>query len=211
MDASESQVPCTVYVLDDDTAVLKMVQSLIETIQVPVRAFSRASEFLAAYAPGPCECLICDMRMPELSGLEVQSALLARQADLPIIFITGFAEVGVAVEAMKRGAFDYIEKPFSAHVLLEKVQRALARSRELAAARRQRTAISARFALLTQKEQNIARLVVAGKSSRDIALELGVTTRTVDNHRARIMEKLHVHSAVEMVSLLLQHGRAHPR
>jgi FixJ family two-component response regulator len=192
-----------VYIIDDDAIILWMFQELLQGIGAEFRTFESAQAFLDAYRPGSYECLICDVRMPEVGGLQVQRELLARGNDLPIIFVSGYPEVHSAVEAMKRGAFDFLEKPVNGSVLLEKVQAALARSREIHAERIRRRARDARLALLTPKERQIAGMVVAGKSSPQIAEELNISVRTVENHRARLMEKLHVDSAIELVKLLL--------
>lgn len=192
-----------VYVVDDDPSVLRMLEALIGSIDLDVRAYSSAAEFLEIYQPAQCECLVSDIRMPEMGGLELQKRLLAKGATLPIIFLTGHAEVALAVECMKNGAFDFVEKPFGAQALLDKVQQALSMSCRLHAERRHRTTIEARLALLTPKEQKIAKLVSEGKSSRDISEIMGCSVRTVENHRAHILEKLHVNSTVELVRLFL--------
>ena len=194
----------TVYVVDDDPGVLSMLQAVIDTISVEVRTFGSASEFFASYRAGMAEeCLVCDVRMPGMGGLDLQKQLARRDAILPIIFISGYAEVGTAVEAMRDGAFDFLEKPFSPQLLLDKIQRALARSKALSAERKHRESIEARRALLTPREQVIVGHVVEGQSSREIADRLGMSYRTVENHRARILEKLHVSSTVELVKLFL--------
>lgn len=193
----------TVYVVDDDLAVLKVLQEMLATIDVEVRAYSAPEAFLEAYQFLPCACLVCDVRMPRLDGLGVQRRLLEQGATLPIIFLTGHADVGSAVEAMRHGAFDFIEKPFATQALLSKVQQALERSRELHSDSRSRQTAQARIDLLTGKEREVADLVVAGKSSREIADQLDISARTVENHRARIMDKLHVKTTVDLVKLFL--------
>lgn len=193
----------TVYVVDDDLGVLKVLQEVIATIDADVRAYSAPEQFLEAYQPLPCECLVCDVRMPRLDGLGVQRRLAERGATLPIIFLTGHADVGSAVEAMKQGAFDFVEKPFATQALLSKIQKALERSRELHREFLGKQTSAARIALLTQKEREIVELVVAGKSSREIADLLDISARTVENHRARIMDKLHAKSTVDLVKLFL--------
>lgn len=192
-----------VHLVDDDAAVLRLLQATVATIGMDAQAYPSAREFLAAYRPTPCECLVCDIRMPEIDGMELQKRLKTMQTTLPIIFLTGFAEVGIAVEAMKHGAFDFIEKPFSAQALLGKIQSALACSRERYSQRLEQQAIEARLALLTPRENSVIRLVVAGNSSREISEKLGISVRTVENHRTRIMEKLHAESTVELVKLFL--------
>lgn len=194
----------TVYLVDDDAAVLRLLQAMVASIGVDSQVFSSAKDFLASYRPAPCECLVCDMRMPEIDGMELQRRLQAMHATLPIIFLTGFAEVSVAVEAMKHGAFDFIEKPFSAQSLLGKIQSALDHSRQRHVKRLAQQAIEARMALLTPRERDIVDQVVAGNSSRKISELLGISVRTVENHRTRVMEKLHVESTVDLVKLFLQ-------
>jgi FixJ family two-component response regulator len=178
-----------------------MLRALIGSVGIDVRTYATATEFLEDYRPAICECLVCDVRMPGMGGLQVQSQLLAKGASLPIIFITGYAEVGAAVQAMKAGAFDFVEKPFGNQAFLDKVQKALSRSRELYADRMRRATIEARLALLTNRERNVGRLVVEGKTSREISELMGVSVRTVENHRAHILEKLRVRSALELVRL----------
>lgn len=192
-----------VYLVDDDLPVLKMLQALVATVGVEVRAYASAKEFLAAYQAKPCECLVCDLRMPDIDGMELQKRLKAMGAVPPTIFLSGFAEVSIAVEAMKHGAYDFLEKPFSAQALLGKIQSALNHSRIEYEKRLERQTTEARMALLTPKEHSIVRHVVDGKSSREIAEFLGISVRTVENHRTRIMEKLHVTSTVELVKLLV--------
>ena len=192
-----------VYLIDDDDIILWMFQEFLRGIGAEIRAYSSARAFLDDYSPGAHECLVCDLRMPEIGGLEVQRQLLEKGNCLPIILVSGYPEVHSAVEAIKKGAFDFLEKPVNGGLLVEKVQSALARSRQLYADFLERTAREARIALLTPKERQIAELVVAGKSSPRIAEALDISVRTVENHRARLMEKLHVESTVELVKLFL--------
>lgn len=191
-----------VYIVDDDDIVLWMFREFLEGIGAEFQTFASAETFLRTYIPTPCECLISDLRMPEIGGLEVQRQLLEKGASLPIIFVSGYPEVSAAVHAIKQGAFDFLEKPVNGNLLREKVQSALAKSRELHAERLERSTREARIALLTIKEREIAEHVVTGKSSREISDTLGISVRTVENHRARIMSKLHIDSAMELVRLL---------
>lgn len=193
-----------VYVVDDDEQVLRMLRHLLDSAHgIEVRPYNSAAGFFAAYRPGPCECVVSDMRMPGTDGLALQKRLKLLGMSLPIIFISGHAEVEAVVEAMKQGAFDYLTKPFATRELLDKVEQALARSRELHAARQAQAASEARLRQLTAKERQIVQLVVDGGSSRQISERLRISVRTVENHRARIMEKLQVRSVVELVKLLL--------
>ena len=196
-------VRAIVHVIDDDDIALWMFQEFLQGIGAEIRTYSSARAFLDAYRPGPHECLVCDLRMPEIGGLELQRRLLESGSHLPIILVSGYAEVHSAVEAIKKGAIDFLEKPVNGALLVEKVQAALARSRELHAEELRRAARDARLALLTPKERQVAELVVAGKSSPKIAEELALSVRTIENHRARLMEKLRVDSAVELVKLFL--------
>lgn len=191
-----------IYLIDDDTLALWTLQELLQGIGAEFRSFASAAEFLSAYRPSPCECLITDLRMPEIGGLEVQRQLLARGAVLPIIFISAYSEVSSAVAAIKRGAFDFLEKPVQGGALREKVQAALARSRQLHLERLERETREARLALLTEREREVVELVSIGKSSREIAEVLSLSSRTVENHRARAMEKLHVSTSIELVRAL---------
>ena len=193
----------TVYLVDDDFAVLRLLQALVASIGVEGHAFSSAKGFLSTYRPTPCECLVCDIRMPDLDGIELQKQLKARNVTMPIIFLTGFAEVSIAVEAMKHGAFDFIEKPFSAQALLSKIQSALDMSKIRYSQWLETQAIKARIELLTPRERSVIHHVVAGNSSREISGLLGISVRTVENHRTRIMDKLHVESIVDLVKLFL--------
>lgn len=196
------ETKCKVYIVDDDAALRQMLTLLMGKIGVEVRAYASASEFLAEFSPGACQCLISDMRMPGMGGLELQRRVMALAKSLPIIFISGHAEVGSAVEAMRSGAFDFLQKPFGAQKLLERVQQALERSRELHAVEREQMTREARLSLLTPKERQVVAHVLEGLSSREIGELLGISLRTVENHRARVMEKLHVKSSVELVRLL---------
>lgn len=192
-----------VYLVDDDPAVLRLLEAAIEIIGADVQSFLSARQFLSSYRPTAGECLVCDIRMPEMDGIEVQRHLKKLPISPPIIFLTGFAEVGIAVEAMKQGAFDFIEKPFSVQALLGKIQLALTSSQNDYGKLRAQQTKDARLALLTQRERGVLDNVIAGKSSREISELLGISVRTVENHRTRIMDKLHVNSTVELVRLFL--------
>lgn len=192
-----------IYIIDDDDIVLWMFEELLRGLDAEVRTFSSARDFLDAYRPGPHECLVCDLRMPEIGGLEVQQRLLDRGNRLPIILVSGFLEIPSAVQAIKQGAFDFLVKPVDGADFVEKVQSALLRSRQLHAEYLVRVTREARLALLTAKEREVAELVVEGKSSPKIAQALNISVRTVENHRARLMEKLHVESIAELVKLFL--------
>lgn len=195
------KVSGTVYVVDDDANVLKMLGELIASIDVDVLTFASAQGFLRDYRPSACQCLVCDLRMPEIDGIGLQRHLAGTDCPPPIIFLTGFADVGIAVEAMKEGAFDFVQKPCTANTLLGKVQQALKLSRARYAIWMDQQTQNARLNLLTSKERTVIRHVLDGLTSREISQSLGLSIRTVENHRARIMEKLHVESTVDLVKL----------
>ncbi|AOJ85291.1 two-component system response regulator (plasmid) [Burkholderia sp. MSMB0856] len=196
--------PPTIYIVDDDEWILWLYQRLLWDVRAVFKVFRSAREFLDTYVPGFQECLICDLQMPELGGLDLQRELIATQARLPIIFVSAYSRVPSVVEAIKGGALDFLEKPVDGAHLQEKVRKALGQSRQLHFEHEQRTARQARLALLTQKERLIAEQVVAGHSSRQISDVLGISVRTVENHRARILQKLGVNSSVELVHLLYE-------
>ncbi len=198
-----SSVRPVIHIIDDDDIVLWMFKELLQGTGAEIRTFDSARKFLEAYQPGSCECLICDLRMPEIGGLEVQQQLLDQGSHLPMILVSGYSEIPAAVEAIKKGAFDFLEKPVDGALLVAKVQSALARSRQLHAEHLARVTREARLALLTPKEREVAERVVAGKSSPKIAQDLNISVRTVENHRARLMEKLHVDSIAELVRFFL--------
>lgn len=200
---NQNKHSATVWIVDDDPSLLRMLQALVSTLDAQVKAFATARDFLDAYLPTEKSCLICDLRMPDIDGLELQKRLKADRAPLPIIFLTGFAEVSVAVEAMRDGALDFLQKPFSAHALLGKIQSALELGELQYEQWQQAQTKQARIDLLTPKERAIARLVVDAKSSREISQFLDLSVRTVENHRIRIMEKLHVDSTIDLVKLFL--------
>lgn len=190
----------TAYLIDDDSITLELMSGIIEPIGVEPVCFNDAEAFLSAYTPRPCECVISDMRMPGVSGLQLHKVLQQRYpVPPPLIIVTGYAEVTAAVEAMKQGAFDFVEKPINGHQFLEKLQAALSLSRQLHQKRLDLSARDARIALLTPKEQEVLQAVLEGLPSKDIANKLNLSVRTVENHRARIMEKLRVNSAMELM------------
>ena len=190
----------TVYVVDDDDAVRDSLTMLFRNAGLAVRGFASARAFLAEPAPAAPSCLVLDIRMPGMSGTALQDELLARAPRLPIIFITGHGNIPTAVEAVKKGAYDFIEKPFDDYQLLSQVMSALERSASRAA-----PAAPGRehLALLSEREQEVLELVLAGKPSRQVAEELYISARTVEFHRARIMQKLGVRTAAELFRVCL--------
>lgn len=202
----------TVYVVDDDQAVREALTLLLTTSGLPVQTFPEAREFLELCTEDTAGCLVVDVRMPGISGLELQETLAQRRIPLPVIVITGHGDVPMAVRAMKTGAVDFIEKPFSGYALLERVREALRRDGEHRRQRARREAILVRIALLSPREQEIMERVVAGKYNKTIALELGISISTVEAHRSKVMEKLQAESLSDLMRMLacLKNGDGKP-
>jgi two-component system, LuxR family, response regulator FixJ len=194
----------TVHVVDDDGAMCRSVVFLAESVGWRARGYADAESFLAQVDPRSAGCVVLDVRMPTMSGLELQQAMRTRGLRLPIIFITGHGDVSMAVQAMKDGAMDFIEKPFKDQVLLDAIAQAVRRSHAaMAQADRQGPTVQ-RYEQLTLREREIAQRVARGQASKVIARELGISDKTVQVHRTHIMEKMDVHSAAELAHLLTQ-------
>jgi RNA polymerase sigma factor (sigma-70 family) len=194
----------TVFVVDDDPAVRKALRWLIESVGLRVETFTTAQEFLDANPdPNRPGCLVLDIRMPGLSGLELQKKLTEQNSELPVIIITGHAEVPMAVQALKAGAVDFLEKPISEQMLVDRIHQALERDAKNRLAQARRSTIEERLALLTPRERQVFQLVVAGKSNKAIAATLGVTSKTVEAHRAQLMRKMQADNLPELVRMSL--------
>lgn len=193
----------TVFVVDDDPAMRASLRWLIESVGLSVRTSSTAQEFLSSYRPNVPGCLVLDVRMPGMSGLDLQAELIARQISLPVLIITGYAEVPIAVRAMKAGAFDFIEKPFSDQTLLDRIRKAIAMDRRARRTQEERTQVRKRMTQLTPRERDVMERVVEGSSNKVIAAELNVSTKTVEVHRKRVMEKMAAHSLADLIRLRL--------
>jgi FixJ family two-component response regulator len=189
-----------IYLVDDDAAVRDSLGMLFASIDLAHEAYSSALEFLEHYDPKRPACLVADIRMPGLSGLELQQRLNEQHAEIPIIFITGHGDVPMAVTAMKSGAADFIQKPFRDQDLIDRINKALAQDREGRSARAQAKTIRDRIATLTPREVEVMQRVVKGQANKVIAMDLGVSQRTVELHRARVMRKLKMRSLAELVS-----------
>jgi FixJ family two-component response regulator len=188
-----------VYLVDDDDAVRDSLGLLLRSIGLECELFGSALEFLERYDGRRHACLVADIRMPGLSGLELQQRLNDQHAAIPIIFITGHGDVPMAVSAMKAGASDFIQKPFRDQDLIDRIHKALEADKELRAARAETETIRERLALLTPRETEVMERVVKGQANKVIAMDLGVSQRTVELHRARVMRKLKMRSLAELV------------
>ena len=188
-----------VYVVDDDEAVRDSLTLLLKAVGLASQTFSSAAEFLNDYDREQHGCLVADIRMPGMSGLDLQDELNRGGAQIPLIFITGHGDVPMAVDAMKSGALDFIEKPFRDQDLLDRVQQALAWDKERRIENLKTLAIRERLATLTPRETEVMECVVQGQANKVIAMDLGVSQRTVEIHRARVMEKMAVRSVAKLV------------
>lgn len=199
-----------VYVVDDDAENRGLLEQLLESVDLAVESCATAAAFLAAYEPARVSCLILDVRMPGMSGLELQRMLNSAGAILPVIMVSAHADVTTAVTAMKAGAFDFLVKPFDNQEVLDLVHRALAHARSEDERRRWHAEIVERYRTLTGREREVTRLVVAGEPNKRIAHVLGVSGKTVEYHRARIMEKMQAASLPELVRMALVVDAAAP-
>lgn len=197
-----------VYIVDDDDAVRASIRLLIRSVGLDARVHASAQEFLSSYDPRDAGCLLLDVRMPGMSGLDLQQELNRRGATIPVVFITGHGDVPMAVEAMQQGAFDFLQKPFRDQDLLDRVQRALARDAESRDRLAGRASIRARLATLTPREKEVMDLITRGKANKVVGADLGVSQRTVEIHRAHVMEKMHAGSLAELVRMVLDSEEA---
>lgn len=193
----------TVFVVDDDQAVRESLALLVQSVGLEVETFASAQNFLDLYAPERPGCLITDIRMPGMSGLELQERLSADGRHIPVIVLTGFGDVPAAVRALKGGAIDFVEKPFNPQALLDLVQQAIVRDSERRAQAAREADLDKRMASLTPREQEVMALVVAGKANKVIAIDLLISERTVELHRGRIMKKMRARSLAELMRIVL--------
>ena len=193
----------TVYVVDDDEAVRDSLQWLLEGKDYRVRCFESAEAFLSRFDPREVACLIADIRMDGMSGMELQDRLIERLSPLPIVFITGHGDVPMAVETMKKGALDFIQKPFNEEHLLPLVERMLERARESFAAQQVVANREALISKLTSREAQVLERIVAGRLNKQIADDLGISIKTVEAHRANIMEKLNANTVADLLKIAL--------
>lgn len=201
----------TVFVVDDDPAVRKALQRLFKSAGLYVETFAEAQEFLAAGRPDTPGCLVLDLRLPGISGLDLQEELAAPNPDLPIIFLTGYGTVPESVRAMKAGAVEFLEKPVDDQTLLAAVNQALAVNYQTRQEKSEMTAIERRLAALTPRERQVLALVAAGKLNKEIAWDLGTTEKTIKVHRGRVMQKLNCASLAELVRLAAKAGIYPPK
>lgn len=189
----------TIYIVDDDEALRDSLLWLLESNDYRVAQYASAEEFLTAYRPDMAGCLVLDVRMPGMSGLELYERLRERHSTLPVVFITGHGDVPMAVSVLKKGAVDFIEKPFSDKDMLKLIDQCLATERENRDRLRQDAAVARRLEQLTGREMEVLELIIAGRLNKQIADDLGISIKTVEVHRARVMEKMEASSLAELV------------
>lgn len=192
-----------IYVIDDDPGVRNSLKVLLTAEKYVVQTFESPNEFLEVASKEMSGCLILDIRMPEMNGLEVQENLLSRGIEIPIIFITAHGDVSTAVRAMKSGSFDFIEKPFSGQVILNRIYKAIDKDCNRRAKYSLRMAAQEKLNQLTEREKEVLILVVKGKPSKVIADVLGLSVSTIDNHRAKIMKKLEAETTADITRITL--------
>lgn len=193
----------TVFVVDDDEGARNSLRFLLKSVGLPAVAFDSAQEFLVAYRPQQPGCLVLDVRMPGMSGLDLQQELNRRGAVIPVIFVTGHGDVRMAVEAIQQGAFDFVQKPYREQELLDLIQRSLAKDKANRSALQERDRIQARLASLTSREREVMQLMTVGKPNKVMAAELGLSQRTIEIHRAHVMEKSGATSIAQLVRMVL--------
>lgn len=194
----------TIHIVDDDSSMLQYLSSLVTTLNYKSKTYSSADDFLKTYKDDGVGCLILDLRLPGISGLELQQQLAGNNIDLPVIMISGFGDISTAVNAMKAGVLDFLEKPFKGQELLDRIHSAVNKHK---IDRIKNTTQSKTLGLiksLTKREKEVMGLVVKGKANKDIAKQLGISIKTVEVHRANVMEKMAVCSVAELVRMSLE-------
>jgi len=194
----------TVHIVDDDSSTRKYLKELVSTINFSTKVYDSAHTFLDSYKDDGIGCLLLDLRMPDLSGLDLQSKLISNKIDLPVIMVTGYGDVPTAVKAMKAGVFDFIEKPFRAKVMIERIQHAVELHKKTRETKQADIDIIKLIETLTNREKEVMDLVVQGYPNKDMAAELDISVKTIEVHRANVMNKMQASSIVELVRMSMQ-------
>lgn len=193
----------TVFIVDDDKEVLRALTWLLESVNLSVECYESAIDFLAEYQPDRCGCIVADVRMPMMSGLQLFEQLKAQNNPLPVIFLTGHGDIPMAVNAIKSGAMDFISKPFNDQTLLDQIQKAIAINLKYHESKKSPTNFT--LGELSKRENQVLELVVAGKLNKQIADELSISPSTVEFHRARLMKKIGAKNLAQLIKLYLAH------
>jgi FixJ family two-component response regulator len=200
-----------VFVVDDESAVGVSIKRLLHSVGLEARHFTSASEFLRAKRPDAPGCIVLDVRLPDLSGLDLQQELAKANVDLPVIFVTGHADIPITVRAMKAGAVEFLTKPFREQELLEAVQRAISRHRQTRDQRASMRVLQSRYELLTPREREVYPLVASGLLNKQVAAELNTSEKTIKVHRGQLMQKMEAHSLSDLIRMAEQLGVLSPR
>lgn len=200
-----------VFVVDDESAVGVSIKRLLHSVGLEARHFTSASEFLRAKRPDAPGCIVLDVRLPDLSGLDLQQELAKANVDLPVIFVTGHADIPMTVRAMKAGAVEFLTKPFREQELLEAVQRAISRHRQTRDQRASMRVLQSRYELLTPREREVFPLVTSGLLNKQVAAELNASEKTIKVHRGQLMQKMEAHSLSDLIRMAEQLGVLSPR
>jgi len=202
--ASQPSDQSTVFIVDDDHGVRQLLTLLLNDVGVATASFASAAEFLEKIKPDAAGCVVLDVRMPTISGLEANEALKALGAHVPVIFLTAHGDIEMAVRAVKEGATDFLQKPVKPQTFIECIQHALLKDADYRKRRACRTVLNARLQTLTPREREVIKLVVEGAANKCIALDLGISERTVEIHRGRVMRKLAARSIAQLVKMHLE-------
>ncbi len=194
----------TAYVVDDDESIRTLWRWLMESNGIAVKTFATAAAFIESYRSGDAGCLVLDLKLPGMSGLELQEYLHGRDIEIPIVFVTGHGDVPAAVSALKGGAVDFIQKPFSYKDVLSVIEKAFERDAKIRERRTRQSRIAGRLATLTEREREVLQRVIEGRPNKIIASELDISMKTVEFHRAKVMEKMGVTSVAELVQFAMQ-------
>ena len=198
----KQETECTVFIVDDDAAVRDALKMLVKSVGLSVKTFEHGQAFLDQYEPADTGCLVLDIRMPVMGGLELQQELRNRNSSLPIIFITGHGDIPMAVKAVKEGAMDFISKPFRDQELLDCIQRAIRDLDEKQDRNLFRSTITTNLAKLSPREKEVMDMVIEGKANKVIAMDLNLSERTVEVHRSHVMEKMQTRSLAKLVQMV---------
>ena len=199
----------TVFIVDDEPSVRESLTWLLNSIQLPVESFDSAANFLARYRRGARGCLILDVRMPGMSGIELIEVLETENVFLPFIFLSAHGDIPMATHAMRKGAIDFLSKPYNNEQFLRRVRQALSLDAQQWDARERKAYLAATYATLTKREQQLLTLIVNGSSNKDVARKLDISIKTVEAHRARLIKKLAVKSLAELVQFGVEHRQYH--
>src|SRR6266852_4690439 len=202
-DINTNRLP-TAYVVDDDESIRALWRWLMESNGIAVRTFATAAAFIESYRSGDAGCLVLDLKLPGMSGLELQQYLNRKDIEIPIVFVTGHGDVPAAVSALKGGAVDFIQKPFSYKAVLSVIEKAFERDAKIRERRTRQSRIAGRLATLTEREREVLQRGIEGRPNKIIASELDISMKTVEFHRAKVMEKMGVTSVAELVQFAMQ-------